>query len=288
MTATATRWPLVDGLHRSPALTQLGLVAGFTTRAEGSLAGSVFPQDAQDRARERLARRLGFAEVVRVRQVHGNTVLRVPFVRPGPAVPVPGAGAPVSEAAGRACEPASQAPEADAMWTDRPGVLLGVAAADCVPVLVAEAAGGGSAVAGGPAPGHTFIGVAHAGWEGTTKRVAQALVRALVRAGADAGALVAAIGPSIGPCCYTVDEARAAVIRERLGPASADALQVGKDRLSFDLWGANATQLADAGVRTVEISELCTRCGGADLWSYRSRGERGPQGTALAVLGRPA
>ena len=249
MTATATRWPLVDGLYRSPALTQLGLVAGFTTRSEGSLAGSVFPQDVQDRSRERLARRLGFDEVVRVRQVHGNTVVRVPHGE-------------------------SPWPLADAMWTDAPGVLLGVAAADCVPVLVADARG--------------VLGAAHAGWEGTTKRVAQALVRELVNAGAVAGALVAAIGPSIGPCCYSVDEPRAAVIRERLGPASADALRSGKDQLTFDLWGANATQLADAGVRTVELSGLCTRCGGADLWSYRSRGERGPQGTALAVLGRPA
>jgi len=248
VTATATAWPLQDGLYRSPALSALGLVAGFTTRAEGSLAGSVFPQDVQDAARERLARHLGFDEVVRVRQVHGDTVLRVPHA-------------------------ASPWPEADAMWTDRPGVLLGIAAADCVPVLLADPGG--------------LIGAAHAGWEGTTRRVAQALVRELVGAGADVTAIVAAIGPSIGPCCYTVDEARASVISERLGPDAADALRPGKDGLTFDLWAANAAQLADAGVRAVELSGLCTRCGGADLWSYRSRGERGPQGTALAVLGRP-
>lgn len=247
MTATATMWPLVDGLHRSPALTSLGLVAGFTTRAEGSLAGSVFPLDEQDRARSRLAGRLGFPEIVRVRQMHGDRVVRAPHG-------------------------ASPAPEGDAMWTDLPGVLLSVAAADCVPVLVADPAG--------------LLGVAHAGWEGTTKRVAQALVRELVSAGADAARLVAAIGPSIGPCCYTIDVPRAAQIRERLGPDAAGALQAGTDRITFDLWGANATQLADAGVHTIELAGLCTRCGGADLWSYRSRGERGPQGTALAVLGR--
>lgn len=247
--ASATAWPLQDGVHRSPALTALGLVAGFTTRAEGSLAGSVFPQAEQDAARERLARRLGFREVVRVRQVHGDRVVRAPHGD-------------------------TPWPEADALWTDRPGVLLGIAAADCVPVLVA----------GPDGP----IGAAHAGWEGTTRRVTQALVRELVRAGADVSALVAAIGPSIGPCCYTVDEARAGVIRERLGPAAADALRAGDGRITFDLWAANATQLADAGVRTVELAGICTRCGGADLWSYRSRAERGPQGTALAVLGRPS
>lgn len=266
----ATAWPLQDGLHRSPALSALGLVAGLTTRAEGSLAGSVFPQAEQDAARDRLARRLGFREVVRVRQVHGNTVLRVPFVRPRPASPAP-------------AEPRSEAPEADALWTDEAGVLLGIAAADCVPVLVAEPARAGTA-----GPGRTLIGAAHAGWEGTTKRIAQALVRELARAGADVGGLIAAIGPSIGPCCYTVDPARAELIRERLGAAAADALRAADGRIAFDLWAANAAQLRDAGVRTVELAGMCTRCGGADLWSYRSRGERGPQGTALAVLGRPA
>ena len=259
---SATSWPLQDGLYRSPSLTALGLVAGFTTRAEGSLAGSVFPQAEQDAARERLARRLGFREVVRVRQVHGDRVVRAPHGE-------------------------SPWPEADALWTDESGVLLGIAAADCVPVLVADASVRGSAGPGQAEPGRTLIGVAHAGWEGTTKRVTQALVSELVGAGTDVGALVAAIGPSIGPCCYTVDEARAAVIRERLGAAAADALRAGNDRITFDLWAANATQLADAGVRTVEVAGICTRCGGADLWSYRSRGERGPQGTALAVLGRP-
>lgn len=247
-TATSA-WPLVDGLHRSPALTALGLVAGFTTRADGSLAGSVFPEEEQARARERLARRLGFPEIVRVRQVHGDRVVRAPHGQ-------------------------HPWPEADALWTDRPGVLLGVAAADCVPVLVASP--------DGP------LGAAHAGWEGTSRRVAQALVAALASAGARVQELVATLGPAIGPCCYTIDEARAATIRERLGADAADALRPQDGGIVFDLWGANATQLADAGVRAIERSGLCTRCGGADLWSYRSRGERGPQGTALAVLGRPA
>ncbi len=273
----ATAWPLADGLYRSPALTELGLVAGFTTRAAGSLAGSVFPQGAQDRARDALARRLGFDEVVRVRQVYGDRVIRAPHgEQPWPA--------------------------ADAMWTNERGVLLGIAAADCVPILVADAAGasvGGPAGAGTAGPSRTVIGLAHAGWQGTTLRIAQRLVRELARAGADPARLVAAIGPSIGPCCYTVDEARAHTIRQRLGEGpwlrggssggeAPGAGAPGREATwSFDLWAANATQLAAAGVRAIEVAGLCTRCGGADLWSYRSRDERGPQGTALALLGWP-
>lgn len=252
----ATAWPLVDGLYRSPALEALGLVAAFTPAALGSMGGSVFPQEEQAASRDAVARRLGFPAVVRVKQVHGERVVRAdgPFASPWP--------------------------EADGLWTDRPGVLLGVSAADCAPVLIAD--------------GEGRIGAAHAGWEGTSLRVAQALVRQLVAAGARPARLVAAIGPAIGPCCYTIGEERAALIRERLGegpwlhggspggeaPADAGAW-------SFDVPGANAEQLAAAGVGTVELSGRCTRCGGDDLWSYRSRGERGPQGTGAALIGRP-
>ncbi|HEY8830057.1 MAG TPA: polyphenol oxidase family protein, partial [Candidatus Limnocylindria bacterium] len=159
MTLLETTWVERDGILRSPALGALGLVAGFTTRALGSMAGGVYALEEQDRNREALATRLGFDRVVRLKQVHGDTVVRADDV-----------GTPW--------------PEADAMWTATPGVLLGVAAADCVPILVADP--------DGP------IGAAHAGWQGTSKRIAVRLVETLVRNGADPARLVAAIGPSIG------------------------------------------------------------------------------------------
>ena len=90
-----------------------------------------------------------------------------------------------------------------------------------------------------------------------------------------------ALGLVAGFTTRTIDEERAGLIRGRLG--DGPWLRAG----ALDLWAANVSQLADAGVRTIELAGLCTRCGGAELWSYRSRGERGPQGTALAVVGRP-
>jgi hypothetical protein len=239
MTVAQAAWVERDGLLRSPLLDSLGLVAGFTTRALGSDASAV-------------AARLGFPAVVRVRQVHGDRVV---------------------QAAGLLEPP----PEADALWTERRGVLLGVAGADCPSVLVAEPDG--------------VIGAAHAGWQGTTKRVARSLVTAVVAHGARPERLVAAIGPGIGPCCYTVDPSRAALIRERLGDrfiASASAVSAGVPggpRYTFDLWAANADQLAVAGVRSVELAGLCTRCGGADLWSHRGHGPG--HGAGLGLIGRP-
>jgi YfiH family protein len=240
-------WVERDGILHSPTLGRLGLIAGFTTRALGSMAGGVYDLEEQDRNREALAKQLGFDRVVRVKQVHGDTVVHADDV----GVPWP---------------------EADAMWTATPGLLLGVAAADCVPILIADP--------DGP------IGAAHAGWQGTSKRIAVRLVETLVREGADPARLVAAIGPSIGPCCYVIDEPRAAIIRERLGADSGDVLFVGPDgRPVFDLWSANAQQLEQAGVRTIERCDVCTMSGGADVWSHR--GGRGLNGTGLGIIGRP-
>src|SRR5256886_14998272 len=162
MSVITSTWVERDGLLRSPLLERYHVVAGFTTRAQGSMAGSVFPLDEQDRNRLALARGLGFETVARVRQVHGNTVVRLD----------------------RAVEPW---PEGDAMWTDRTGVLLGIAAADCVPILLVD-----------PASGR--VGAAHAGWQGTRLRVAQALVRALVGAGSRPPGLPASVRPARRPC----------------------------------------------------------------------------------------
>jgi hypothetical protein len=260
MSATVTRaaWQRERDLLVSPLLRSRALVAGFTTRPAGSMGGSGTPLDEAARDRAALAERLGFPAVVRVRQVHGDKVVYAPFVRPGPASAAP-------------AEPLSKAPEADAMWTDRAGVLLGVVAADCVPVLVADDAG--------------RVGAAHAGWEGTTRQVAHRLIDALRAAGADPARVVASLGPSIGPCCYAVGPDRAAVIRSRLGSDAGRTLVARDGETAFDLWTANALQLEAAGIPTIEISGTCTRCGGEDLWSRRA-GDVGLLG--LAFIGRRA
>jgi len=245
MSVAGATWTIRDGLLRSRLLERHGLVAGFTTRAQGSMAGAAFPLDEQARNRAALARALGFDAVVRMRQVHRNTVVRMDG----------------------AIEPW---PEADAMWTARPGVLLGVAAADCVPVLVAD-----------PSTGR--IGAAHAGWQGTMVKVAESLVAAMVADGADPRRLVASVGPSIGPCCYTIDEARAKLLgrfKEHLHERDGEIV--------FDLWSANVAQLAASGVRDIEVAGICTKSGGADLWSYRGRDPDGRYGTQLGFIGRRA
>jgi YfiH family protein len=240
----ASPWFEEDGILWSSALRIPGVSAGMSTRVNGSMAGSHHPLEEQAQNRSALARRLGFDAVVRAKQVHGRDVAYV-------------------------TAPVEPWPVADALWTDRRGVLLGIAAADCVPILVADPRGP--------------IGAAHAGWLGTSLEVARALVDAMVAGGAVRERLVAAIGPSIGPCCYTIDAERAATVRERIGP---DALETREGKTYFDLWSANETQLRAADVQRVEVARICTLSGGADLWSYRGRGPDGTYGTQLGFVGR--
>ena len=87
----------------------------------------------------------------------------------------------------------AERPHADALVTDRPGLLLGILTADCAPVLLADRQAG-------------VIGAAHAGWKGAIGGVTDAAIAAMEALGADRRRIAAAIGPCIGQASYEVDD----------------------------------------------------------------------------------
>ncbi len=242
------------GIVRSRLLDAVpGLAHGFTTRELGSMAGSVYAAEEQGRNRAVLERAIGL-RLVKPRQVHGNDVVlverdRVTRLRDARAVALD----------------CARELEADALITQERGLALSVAVADCVPVLV---------VAG------EWIGVAHAGWEGTAKRVTRALCAALASCGADLRGARAAIGPSIGPCCYDIDQARADHVRAALGREAERVLIARGDRITLDLWLANRLQLP---LQVVDAMDRCVKDEVARFFSHR--GERGGAGRGLAFIG---
>lgn len=182
--------------------------------------------------------------------------------------------------------------QADGIITDQPGVPLTQRYADCTPILVYD-------------PVRHAIGLAHAGWRGTVAGMASALVEAMAgRYGSDPANLTAVVGPAIGPCCYevgdeVVDAVRLAfpdsapVLRLPAGPLAGAEPEYGagaadqhrnehQARLHFDLWEANRLQLAEAGVRKIEMAGLCTSCR-RDLF-FSHRGDRGRTGRFGAVM----
>jgi len=84
-------------------------------------------------------------------------------------------------------------PKVDAIVTATPGLALGVSAADCGPILFADAQA-------------RVIGAAHAGWRGAFMGVLESTLAAMETLGADRTRIVAAIGPLIRQRSYEVGE----------------------------------------------------------------------------------
>ena len=82
-------------------------------------------------------------------------------------------------------------PRADALVTSTEGIAIGVTAADCGPILFADAAA-------------RVIGAAHAGWKGALTGVLESTIEAMEKLGADRSGIVAAIGPLIRQHSYEV------------------------------------------------------------------------------------
>ena len=152
--------------------------------------------------------------------------------------------------------PLDARPQADAMVTDRPGLLLGILTADCAPVLLADRSAG-------------VVGAAHAGWKGAIGGVTDETLAAMERLGASRGNIAAAIGPCIGPASYEVDEG----FRDRFAGedcANARFFKPGRSgHHHFDLPGYVAARVAAAGVTRVEIVGEDTLTQPQRFFSYR-------------------
>lgn len=222
----------------------------FTTR--------VLPRPSRDDWRC-VSNALGADHVATLDQVHGRDVVTIK----------------------RESHPPAAREKADVLVSDNPAVAVAVRAADCVPLLLADARAGA-------------VAAIHAGWRGTAAGTATAAVEAMEREfGTKPQDLVAAIGPSIGVCCYEVGselvDAFAAAGHARhlidrwfeAPPPPRGAFHAGlsasaRPALRLDLVAANRDQLILAGVPEARIHAcaLCTAMHLDVLTSYRVEKER--------------
>ena len=152
-------------------------------------------------------------------------------------------------------------PEADALVVRRPGLLVGVVTADCVPVLLVDRR-------------RAVVASVHAGWRGTAAGVLEAAMEHLRAAfGARPADLEAVIGPAIAGCCYEVGAEVADAFRARTGDATAPAWTRRGSRRHLDLRIAARRLLEAAGVGSVAVLGPCTVCG-PGYHSYRRDGAR--------------
>ena len=204
--------------------------------------------------RSRAAAALGgtLEQLCIARQVHGTRCLRV-----------------------EAPWPTDRPPEADALVTDRPDLLLGVTSADCAPVLLADVRAG-------------VVGAAHAGWRGALEGVLESVVEGMVAVGADPGRIVAAVGPCIGRRSYEVGpEFRAAFVERDRDAERFFVEPSAGGRPRFDLEGYCCVRLARLGVARVQAVGRDTCAESALFFSYRrtTLAGGGPFGLQLSAIG---
>jgi YfiH family protein len=165
-------------------------------------------------------------------------------------------------------------PRADAMVTDRPGVLLGILTADCAPVLFAD-------------PHAGVVGAAHAGWKGALAGVTDATIRAMESLGADRARIAAAIGPCIARASYEVDDGFARRFEEA-DPGNERFFAPGQSgRHQFDLEAYVVHRLAGAGLTRIEALGLDTYADADRFYSYRRATHRdeADYGRQISLIG---
>jgi YfiH family protein len=147
--------------------------------------------------------------------------------------------------------------EADGMFTDRPGLLLCIATADCVPILLARRDG-------------TQVAALHAGWRGALAGIVERFVELLRERGDQPGNWLAGLGPSALACCYEVSQEIVDQFSSRYDmPPSVVAPQPRR----LNLTGVVQWQLRRAGFGDVSVNPECTMCHQGDngfaFHSYR-------------------
>lgn len=185
----------------------------------------------------------------------------------------------------------------DGLVTDTPGIVIAVQTADCLPVILADRK-------------RRAVGVFHAGWRGTVKRIVEKGVGAMrMYFKSDPRDLVAAIGPGVGGCCYDVGEEVRAKFRMQFAYADSLFREVKESdpvrekypllfltarapghselpvKLFLNLIEANRRQLVDAGLlaKNVDATAQCTACHTESLFSFRA--EKGVTGRMMAAAG---
>jgi YfiH family protein len=150
----------------------------------------------------------------------------------------------------------SEFPDCDGLMTRAADCVIAVRTADCVPIVVSDAA-------------RPWLGAVHAGWRGTLAGILSGLLNRAISEGSRPTDLHLWIGPHIHACHYEVgqqlsEQFCAAFGEQTIGPRSRH----------LSLLEANLTQAARAGVPLANIhsSGLCTYEEKNNLPSYRRDG----------------
>ena len=166
----------------------------------------------------------------------------------------------------------NQSSDFDAIISDRSNLAIGVLTADCVPIFLVDRK-------------KRVIGVVHAGWKGTSLKIAAKTIDTFVRRfSSNIADIIAVVGPAIGHCCYQVD----GVVFEAMKGDESRKYFLSKcdenGKWMLDLPLANRLQIQNAGVplENISLAGICTSCHVDDFFSHRR--ETGKTGRQLSFI----
>ena len=145
----------------------------------------------------------------------------------------------------------TEIPEADASFTDKPGVVCAVLSADCLPVLLADKKG-------------QWIAAVHCGWRGLLTGILENTLKAMPDVD-----FIAWLGPAIGGTVFEVgSEVRDAFMSKN--PMMVDAFSpVDGGHFLADINKLARLILKDAGIEGIYGGEYCTYTDTRRFFSYR-------------------
>jgi len=168
----------------------------------------------------------------------------------------------------------SEKPEGDGMVTADAGIMLAVASADCVPILMMDAAA-------------KIVGAIHAGWRGVIAGIAEAGVRAIESLGAKPRDLRAALGPSIGQCCFEVAKASRIDLHARWKARSITRARDGRANRTSTCVASSRINSCARGIPRESIMNVgpCTKCANDRFFSRRADASSGLQISFIGIRG---
>ena len=138
----------------------------------------------------------------------------------------------------------------DSIITRSKNLPLMVMVADCIPILMFDDKQG-------------IIAAIHAGRNSTfleiSKKTAEIFIEKFSSNPEDINVV---FGASIQKCCYEVSDELSKIVENSFGKEFVENNYI-------DLQGINKKQLNDLGIKNIEISNICTKCGDKSYFSYR-------------------
>ena len=138
----------------------------------------------------------------------------------------------------------------DSIITRSKNLPLMVMVADCIPILMFDSKQG-------------VVAAIHAGRNSTfleiSKKTAEVFIEKFSSNPEDINVV---FGASIQKCCYEVSEDLSKIVENSFGKEFVENNYI-------DLQGINKKQLNDLGIKNIEISNICTKCGDKPYFSYR-------------------